>query len=234
MASGCFVTGTDTEIGKTLVTASLIVALRRRGINAVGMKPVAAGAVEVNGQPVNDDVEAIVTASGNHVDRRLVNPYLFTAPIAPHIAAGDEKRAIDPEKIVACHDRLSALHDVVVIEGVGGFRVPLSNGFDTADLACRLGRPVILVVGLRLGCINHALLTLEAIRARGLECLGWVANQIDPHMQRTEDNLLTLGRLLDLPRIGFIEHLAPPDPAVAASRLQVPPDLLPSLATRDQ
>jgi len=230
MARGCFVTGTDTEIGKTLVTASLIHALRQRGINAVGMKPIAAGAVEANGRLVNDDVEAIISASGGTGDPRLVNPYLFSSPIAPHIAAADEDRPIDMEHIVRCHDRLSGTHDVVVIEGVGGFRVPLANGLDTADLACRLGRPIVLVVGMRLGCISHALLTAEAIRARGLECLGWVANRIDPAMQRAEENLATLKNLLDMPLLGCIEHLSPADPVVAASRLKLPPALIPSHA----
>ncbi len=226
MARGCFVTGTDTEIGKTLIASALLHAYRDKGLTAIGMKPVAAGVSNTATGPANDDVEALVAASSVAADRDLVNPYLFADPIAPHIAAANERRAIDPAHIVDCYRQLAALADVVVVEGVGGFRVPLGEGFDTADLACRLALPVVMVVGMRLGCINHALLTAEAIRSRKLVCAGWIANQVDPHMQRQAENIAALDALLGMPRIGTVEHLRPPDAAVAATRLRLPGELL--------
>jgi len=226
MARGCFVTGTDTDIGKTLVVCALLQACDRRGLAAVGMKPVAAGTVLREGREVNDDVERIVAASSMQADRRLVNPYVFSQPIAPHIAAADDHVSIDPDRILDCYRQLAAQADVVIVEGVGGFRVPLRDRFDTADLARRLGLPVILVVGLRLGCINHALLAAEAIRARGLVLAGWVANQIDAAMHRVDENIAALDALLDAPRLGYLEHLSPPDPEAAADRLALPRELV--------
>jgi len=225
MTYGCFVTGTDTEIGKTLIATALIHAFRKQGLKAIGMKPVAAGASQHKGELMNEDVAALVAASSVDVDPKLVNPYLFSAAIAPHIAAAEEKRNIDLAHIITCYQQLAAMADVVVVEGVGGFRVPLGDNFDTADLACKLALPVVMVIGLRLGCINHALLTAEAIRARELDCIGWVANQIDPYMKRQTENLATLEALLDIPRLGTIEHLSPPDPVVAASRLRLPSEM---------
>jgi dethiobiotin synthetase len=226
MALGYFVTGTDTEIGKTLIASALLHVFRKQGMTALGMKPVAAGTSLRDGRRINDDVETLISASSVKADRALVNPYLFDDPIAPHIAAADEKRAIDAGHIVACFGQLAAMADVVVVEGVGGFRVPLGESFDTADLACRLALPVVMVVGMRLGCINHALLTAEAIRKRNLVCAGWVANQVDPQMQRQEDNLHALQARLDLPLLGTVEHLSPPDPLVASARLRLPNDAL--------
>ena len=155
-----------------------------------------------------------------------MNPYFFSPPIAPHIAAEEAKTAIDADRIVDSFRQLAAAADIVVVEGVGGFRVPLCDGLDTADLAVRLALPVVLVVGLRLGCINHALLTAEAIRARGLTCLGWVANQIDPDMARLEENIATLDTMLDMPRLAYVEHLAAPVAQVVASRLHLPEQLI--------
>ena len=226
MKRGCFVTGTDTEIGKTLIASALLHACRERGLSAVGMKPVAAGATRHDGHLVNDDVEAIVAASSVAADRKLVNPYLFTPPIAPHIAAREVSARIEAKHIMDCFNQLATTADVVVVEGVGGFRVPLQGRFDTAALAVAVGLPVVLVVGMRLGCINHALLTAEAIRARKLPCMGWVANQIDSQMPRLQENLSTLDELLEMPRLGFVEHLRCPDARIAASRLTLPNELL--------
>lgn len=225
MTRGCFVTGTDTEIGKTLISSALLHALRRHGLTAVGMKPVAAGAIEANGRHSNEDVEALISASSIAADRTLVNPYLFSPPIAPHIAAEETGTRIEANRIVDCFRQLAAMADVVVVEGVGGFRVPLCVGFDTADLASNLRLPVVLVVGMRLGCINHALLTTEAIRARGLTCIGWVANQIDPNMNRLEQNIAALDARLDMPRLATVEHLAKPGPEMVASRIRLPDEL---------
>jgi dethiobiotin synthetase len=226
MTRGCFVTGTDTEIGKTLVSAGLLHACRSQGLSVVGMKPVAAGATEVNGRQTNEDVEALVAASSIAADRALVNPYLFAPPIAPHIAAEEANTRIDVKRIADCFRQLSAMADIVVVEGVGGFRVPLSDGLDSADLASNLGLPVVLVVGLRLGCINHALLTAEAINARGLKCIGWVANQVEPQMDRLEENIAALDARLDMPRLAYVEHLSRPSPELVASRIRLPDELV--------
>jgi dethiobiotin synthetase len=156
-----FVTGTDTEIGKTFVACALLHALRRAGLSAVAMKPVAAG-FDASGR--NDDVENLLAASSLQPPREWVNPYGFKAAIAPHIAAEEEGRRIELPHIVATFAQLQALADAVVVEGVGGFCVPLGRAYDTADLAAALQLPVLLVVGMRLGCINHALLTQQADR----------------------------------------------------------------------
>ena len=164
-ASAWFITGTDTEVGKTFSTCTLLHVLKQRGIRAVGMKPVAAG-IDADGK--NDDVESLIAASGVEAPRPLVNPYLFAPPIAPHIAAQETGEHIDIERIATAFDALRTLADAVLVEGVGGFRVPLDAEHDAGDLAKRLGLPVILVVGMRLGCINHALLTAESVAAAGL------------------------------------------------------------------
>ena len=167
--NSCFITGTDTEVGKTFVTCALLLALKQRGIRAIGMKPVAAGTDE---RGHNDDVEALLAASSVRAARELVNPCLFAAPIAPHIAAQETGRPIDLAHIVGCFRQLEQQADAVLVEGVGGFCVPLGERVDAADLAEQLALPVILVVGMRLGCINHALLTQAAIAARGLKLVG--------------------------------------------------------------
>ncbi|HOG04366.1 MAG TPA: dethiobiotin synthase, partial [Accumulibacter sp.] len=176
---GWFITGTDTEIGKTFVACALLHAFRRTGMAALAMKPVAAG---VDAHGLNEDVERLLAASSMQPTRTLVNPYGFRAAIAPHIAAAEEGRRIELPQIAAALSTLLTMADVVLVEGVGGFCVPLGDTRDTADLASLLALPVILVVGMRLGCINHALLTQQAIAARGLPLAGWVANRIDPAM----------------------------------------------------
>ncbi|HQS98976.1 MAG: dethiobiotin synthase [Hydrogenophilales bacterium 16-64-46] len=194
-----FVTGTDTGVGKTRIASALIRLLVAQGVRTVGMKPVAAGAEP--GQ-LNEDV-AVLRAAGD-VDASLadINPYAFDAAIAPHIAAQQAGVTIDIEVIAAAHARLASRADVVVVEGAGGWRVPLSDTTDMADLAARLGGAVVLVVGLRLGCLNHAVLTAEAIRNRGLPWAGWVANRIDPHMTSAAENLASLHLRLPGPCLG--------------------------------
>ncbi|GAB2181825.1 dethiobiotin synthase [Denitratisoma sp. agr-D3] len=217
--SAYFITGTDTEIGKTFTTCALLHCFAREGRSALGMKPVAAG---LDGAGHNEDVEQLIAASSVKVDRALVNPYAFKSPIAPHLAAGEEGRLI---RFAPIHDALGQLRrqaDVVLVEGVGGFRVPLGPEGDSADLAETLGLPVILVVGLRLGCINHALLTAEAIAARGLTLAGWVANGVDPLMQSVAENIGTLEECLSAPRLGTIPYQAPPQAAQAAEYLCLP------------
>ena len=196
-----FVTGTDTEVGKTFVCCALLHALRKQGIQAVGMKPVAAG-TDAAGR--NADVERLLAASAMQAPRELVNPYLFQPAIAPHIAAAQAGVAIDIARIVTAFAALSDRADAVLVEGVGGFCVPLGAHLDTADLAARLDLPIVLVVGMRLGCINHALLTQQAIGARRLQLCGWVANRIDAKMTCFEENLAALSERIAAPLLGVI------------------------------
>ena len=213
-----FVTGTDTEVGKTFSTCALLLAMRRQGCRAIGMKPVAAG-TDAEGR--NDDVERLIAASGlSAPPRELINPYLFKPPIAPHIAAAEAGEIIDIGRIVDTFGQLRGMADAVLVEGVGGFCVPLDSHSDTADLAEKLGLPVILVVGMRLGCINHALLTSQAIAARGLKLAGWIANRIDPAMSRFEENLAALRARIDAPLLGIIPPASTPEEA--AGGLQLP------------
>lgn len=212
-----FIAGTDTEVGKTFATCALLLALRRQGLRALGMKPVAAG---TDAEGKNEDVEQLIAASGVEAPRELVNPYLFLPAIAPHIAAAEAGVAIDIGHIVAAFDRLRGMADAVLVEGVGGFCVPLGRDCDAADLAERLTLPVILVVGMRLGCINHALLTCQAISARGLTLAGWIANRIDPAMARFDENLEALRERIDAPLLGVIPAASTPEKA--AGLLQPP------------
>ncbi|WP_300456436.1 dethiobiotin synthase [Accumulibacter sp.] len=214
--SGWFITGTDTEIGKTFVACALLHAVRRTGARALAMKPVAAGFDE---HGLNDDVERLIAASSFAAPRTLINPYGFRAAIAPHIAAEEEGRIIDLAHIDTALKRLQSLAEIVLVEGVGGFCVPLGDTCDTADLASLLGLPLILVVGMRLGCINHALLTRQAIAARGLPLAGWVANRVDPAMARFSENLATLKVRLAAPLLGVVEHGTTPEQAALTLRL---------------
>lgn len=219
MKQAYFVTGTDTGIGKTLIACALLRAFVGKGLRAVGMKPVAAG-VQADGR--NEDVEQLIAAGNVAAERELINPCLLHEPLAPHIGARREGVAIDLEHIARCCETLRRGADVVIVEGAGGFRVPLNDSQDSTELARRLGLPVILVVGLRLGCINHALLTEEAIRARGLRLAGWVASQVDPHMACVEENVAALQARIAAPLLGFVPHQARPDPALIAGMLSLP------------
>lgn len=214
-----FVTGTDTEIGKTLVSSALLHALTLRGVRAAGMKPVAAGAELCGGVWHNDDADALAAASSERLPAALTTPYLLHAATAPHIAAAQEGVAIDLAHILACYARIAAAADAVVVEGVGGFRVPLSDQFDTADLAQRLALPVVLVIGLRLGCISHALLTAEAIAARGLVLAGWVANTVDAALPNAAQNVEALAARLPAPLLGCVPRLPLASAAAAAAHI---------------
>jgi len=206
-----FVTGTDTGVGKTLVSAALLHALARHYPRVVGMKPVAAGTTLVDGAQANDDVLALRAASNFAVPPELDNPVLLPDPLSPHIAAARAGVKISIAHLVACHQQLLAQADAVVVEGAGGFMVPLSDTQTGADLAQALGLPVVLVVGLRLGCLNHALLTAWAIRARGLTLAGWVANHVDPDMLARADNIAFLQQQLQVPLIASIAYQAQPE-----------------------
>jgi dethiobiotin synthetase len=205
-ARGFFVTGTDTGVGKTLVACALLHAFAARGLRVIGMKPVAAGAQLVDGTWHNDDVEQLIAASNANAPRDIINPYCFEPPIAPHIAAAIQKITIKNKCLVECYQRLSALADVVVVEGAGGFCVPFNDRESSADLARELALPVVLVVGMRLGCLNHALLSAEAIRARGLTLAGWIADHIDPEMAHADANVAALQARLAAPLIARVAH----------------------------
>jgi len=221
---GFFITGTDTGVGKTLVSAALLHAFASQGYRVVGMKPVAAGADKIEGVWCNEDVLQLQAASNVRADPVWVNPYLLRTPIAPHIAADHQGVAIEPPRIRDAYEQLAALADIVVVEGAGGFRVPLSATRDSADLARHLGLPIILVVGMRLGCLNHALLTAEAIAARGLQLAGWVANRLDSGMAAYEENLAALRARLPCPLLAELPYTRQPD-ARAMSALIAPKKL---------
>ena len=213
---GFFIAGTDTHVGKTLVAAALLHAYADLGYRVLGMKPVAAGAELIDGVWVNEDA-AMLRAAGNvQAAPELLNPYLFREAIAPHIAAEHKGVRIEIPRIRAAYDELAAQADVVLVEGVGGLLVPLSEHKDAADLAVALDLPLILVVGMRLGCINHALLTVAAIAARGLKLAGWVANRVDPAMAAYDENLAALRKRLPAPLLAELPHMASADPQRAA------------------
>ena len=215
----CFVTGTDTEIGKTLISSALIHAQAAAGVRVAGMKPIAAGAQWLDGAWHNEDVDALAAEVSCPLPTELTTPYLLQTPAAPHLAAALEGVTIEPTKILASYRGVRAQAQAVVVEGVGGFRVPLTDTFDTADLAQQLALPVVLVVGLRLGCISMALLTAEAIAARGLHLAGWVANTADPGMTMLEGNVQALRERLSAPLLGVVPRLSQPSASAAAAHL---------------
>lgn len=218
---GFFVTGTDTEVGKTVVAAGLVHALAARGLRVAGMKPVASGGRETSAGLRNADAEALIATANVAADYTEVNPYCFAPPIAPHIAAAEAGVAIEAAKILAAAETLAARADAIVVEGVGGWRVPLAPDFDVAALAGALGLPVVLVVGLRLGCLNHALLTAEAIRASGSALAGWVGSAVEPQMARRDENIATLRKFLGAPCLGVVPHLENPTAAAVALHLDL-------------
>lgn len=217
--SSYFVTGTDTGVGKTLVAAALLHALAKRYPRVVGMKPVAAGHVRVGECWTSEDALALRAASTVQVPPELDNPILLPDPLSPHIAAQRVGARIQIAPLVDCYRELAGRADAVVVEGAGGFHVPLSDDETGADLAQVLALPLVLVVGLRLGCLNHALLTAEAIRARGLTLAGWVANRIDPAMPAQEENIAWLQRRLAAPMLADIAHQDAPEPRAVAIHL---------------
>ncbi len=201
---GVFVTGTDTGVGKTRVATALLRAFASRGLRAVGMKPVAAGCERIDGALVCEDVAALAAASNVNLPVDLINPYRFQPAIAPHLAAELAGERISLEQIRDAYVALAAGADRVVVEGAGGFLVPLNEREDFGDLARLLELPVLLVVGMRLGCLNHALLTAEAVRRRGLQFAGWVANRLDATTPVVEQNVQTLCKRLDAPLLGIL------------------------------
>lgn len=196
---GIFVTGTDTEVGKTLFSAALLLRLGAAGIRAAACKPVAAGCRRVDGRLVNDDAELLARLAPVRRPLEDVNPVALEPAIAPHIAAAEAGVALDAGALVAACLAVAEGADCVVVEGAGGWRVPLGPGAWLSDVAVGLGLPVVLVVGLRLGCLNHAMLSAAAIRADGLSLAGWVANPLAAPMPRMEENIATLEDRLGAP-----------------------------------
>lgn len=210
-----FVTGTDTNVGKTLISCALLHGFAGQGLRVVGMKPVAC-----DEGAVSEDVRSLRAASNVLASRGQVNPYCFERAVAPHLAAQFAGIRINLERIVQSYRELATQADVVIVEGAGGYQVPLNDEQDGADLALQLKLPVILVVGMRLGCLNHALLTKRAVAASGLKMAGWVANCVDGQMSMLNENIAALEERFDAPLLGVVPHYqTPPDAAVVAACL---------------
>ncbi|MCA1805588.1 MAG: dethiobiotin synthase [Xanthomonadaceae bacterium] len=206
MNNGYFITGTDTEVGKTRVSVALLHWLQQQGLRVAGMKPVAAGCEETAAGLRNEDALALQAASSVTLPYDTINPYALAPPIAPHLAARDAGILIDIDPILAAYRTIAAQVDSVVVEGAGGWRVPLNDNQDMSDLAAALGLPVVLVVDIRLGCINHALLSAQAIAARGLPLAGWAANHAHGDYARSADNIASIAARVGAPLLGVIPY----------------------------
>jgi dethiobiotin synthetase len=215
-----FITGTDTEVGKTWFSLGLIQYLKNQGLRVAGMKPIASGCRHREAGLRNHDAENILAVSGLDVPYDWVNPYAFSPPIAPHLAAAQVGQTIDLENIIYKYRQLTALADAVVIEGVGGWRVPINATQSLKDLVLAMDLSVILVVGLRLGCINHALLSAEAIMNDGCNLIGWVANPIALHFQ-AQSSIDCLSELLEVPLLAHLPCLVAPNIQKLAQAMQV-------------
>ena len=225
MGKKFFVAGTDTEIGKTTIACGLLEAGNQRGWRTLALKPVAAGAEPSEDGPRNDDAVALMQSASVKLSYEQVNPVLFEPPIAPHIAAQQAGKRLTVSQLAGyCRGGLMTPSDLALVEGAGGWRVPLSGRETLAGLAVELQLPVILVVGMKLGCLNHALLTAEAIRRDGLPLAGWVANTVDRNMSCFEENVETLRQLLPAPCLGVVPSPSDCSPGKVAAHLQI--DLL--------
>ena len=218
-AASLFVTGTDTGVGKTLASASLLHALRARGLRTVGMKPVASGCEAAPEGWRNDDALGLQAASDPRPRYRDVNPFALPAPTAPQLAARDAGVRVDLDTILQAHARLAEGANRVVVEGVGGWLAPLADGLDQSALARALQADVVLVVGLRLGCLSHARLTARAVQADGLRLAGWIGSAVDPAFERLEDYIGLLRDALPAPCLGVIPHMPEPDATLASPRI---------------
>jgi dethiobiotin synthetase len=221
MAKGFFITGTDTEVGKTFVSSQIIKAFRQQGVRVSGYKPVASGGEWSNGKLVNEDALSMMREASVSMPYEDVNPYCFEHPIAPHVAAMKANVDIRLDVIKANYIKHAALADIVIVEGAGGWKVPLNDelSFDSVPLALNL--PVVLVVGLKLGCINHALLTEEAIINSGCEFVGWVANDISSNFEARNENIMALKERMKSPCVGFFEHELKSSKKDGASQINV-------------
>ena len=217
-----YVTGTDTGIGKTLASSTLLHALRGHGLRVAGMKPVASGCERIDDQWRNEDALALQRASETGIRYDDINPFALEHPLAPELAARDAGIEVALPPILAAHARLAAQVDALVVEGVGGWEAPLSATLMQADLVRALRLPVLLVVGLRLGCLSHALLSARAVTADGAHLAGWIGSHVDPAMERVDDNLQMLRRRLPAPCWGVLPHAPDADPAAMARHLRIP------------
>lgn len=222
MTVAYFLVGTDTGIGKTHATCALLHALARRHRRVCGMKPIASGGVQTADGPTNEDSIAHRAASSVRVPPELDNPILLPEPLSPHLSAARAGRTISLDVVVDAVAALRRRTDALVVEGAGGFLVPLTDTLSGADLAVALDLPLVLVVGMRLGCLNHALLTVEAIRARGLVLAGWIANRVDPAFLCPDENLDYLRTHLGAPLLADLPYSPTPDPRADADRFTLP------------
>ncbi len=219
-----FIAGTDTDVGKTLIASGLLQAANEKDLRTVAMKPIAAGCEQTEDGLRNDDALMLIDAMSAELPYSQVNPIAFEPPIAPHIAAMRENKQLSVSRLTGfCNGILMQPSDFVVIEGAGGWRVPLNPRETLANLAVELNLPVVLVVGMRLGCINHALLTVEAIERDGLKVAGWVANRVDPEMSCYEENLMTLKTLIHAPLLGEVPFLEDANKNTVAACLDIDP-----------
>ncbi|TYT26850.1 dethiobiotin synthase [Luteimonas viscosa] len=223
MSWSCFVTGTDTGIGKTFASVALLHGLRARGLRALGMKPVASGCVRTDAGWRNEDALALLAASEPAPAYADVNPFALPAATAPQLAAREAGIAVDLAALLAAHARLSATAQATVVEGVGGWAAPLADGLDQCALVRALDADVVLVVGLRLGCLSHARLTARAVEADGCRLAGWIGNRVDPSFDRADDYLDLLRDALPAPCLGVLAHAPTGDGAIAAEELDVAP-----------
>lgn len=203
-----FITGTDTGIGKTFYSCKLLQALNALGCSTVAMKPVAAGAVEEQDILKNKDAIKLQQAASIEISYQEVNPYCFPSAVSPHIAASDTGSNINLEYVYDQFLKLCGKADVLLVEGVGGWQVPLNDTQTVADLVARLQIPVVMVVGMRLGCINHALLTASSIQQSSVPFAGWIANILEPDMQALRENILTLQQKISAPLLDVIQYQA--------------------------
>ena len=201
----CYVTGTDTGIGKTHVSAWMLRNAVKKGQRVIGMKPVASGCIRRDGEWRSEDAEALIAASNVEASYADINPYALELPLAPELAARDAGVVIDPINIVSAHFRLAQLADGVIVEGVGGWLAPLMPQFEQSELVRSLSLSVVMVVGLRLGCVHQARSTARAILADGCDLVGWIGNSIDPAMSHRDDNITILDRVLPVPRLAVLE-----------------------------
>lgn len=208
LANGFFITGTDTEVGKTLVAGALIQKMRAQGIHALGFKPVVAGTYQDHdGKILNEDLETLRLASQLRPEELVLCPYVFEMPIAPHIASGKQGINLELKIMTDAYDQIRTQAEAVIVEGAGGFLVPINAAENLSGLAQKLDLPIIMVIGMRLGCINHALLTEEAISSRQLKIAGWVANTLSSEMPFLEENVKYLQSNLKSPLLGVIPTL---------------------------
>ena len=215
LINSVFITGTDTEVGKTFYSERLLRSLNAQGVATAAMKPLASGAEVHDGKLRNADALILQQASNTSFPYELCNPYCFEAAVAPHLAARQAGIRIDKNVILQAYEQLQQQADVTVVEGVGGWLVPLDEDQTVADLVQAMELPVVLVVGMRLGCINHALLTAENIKQRGVPLLGWVANVMDPNMSHLNENIESIAKRIQAPLLDIIEFINKPDVTIS-------------------